>query len=90
MYKAFCPKCGELINVDRVHNGIGFVFHAVHCGYGQDCFSDIFHVEKTGYDGNMAYQATFEEYDGGDDVSNGKTELDAINDLLERQANENK
>ncbi len=31
-----CPECGETISCERVHNGIGYVYHAVHCGWGHE------------------------------------------------------
>jgi ribosomal protein L37AE/L43A len=31
-----CPTCGEPVKPDRVHNGIAYVWHFVHCGWGHD------------------------------------------------------
>ena len=42
-----CPECNEWMDVERVHNGVCYVWHGVHCGYGQaymaddDVFSEI-------------------------------------------------
>ena len=33
---AECPMCGELSECERTHNGIGYVWHMVHCGWGHD------------------------------------------------------
>ena len=29
-----CPECGSMIPCERVHNGICYIYHAVHCGWG--------------------------------------------------------
>lgn len=33
---ADCPLCGKTVPCERVHNGIGYVFHMVHCGWGHE------------------------------------------------------
>ena len=37
---ARCPECESLIEVEATHNGVCGVWHAVHCGWGQDSFLD--------------------------------------------------
>lgn len=34
--KCKCPECGEVIPCERTHNGIAYVWHAVHCGWGHE------------------------------------------------------
>lgn len=34
--KCKCPECGETTTCERVHNGLGYVWHAVHCGWGHE------------------------------------------------------
>ena len=86
MYMAFCPKCNQLIDVSKTHNGIGFVWHAVHCGYGQDCFGDIFIVEynPASKESKYDYVATFYDYDAGDIIGHGKDPSGAVKDLIEQ------
>lgn len=31
-----CDTCGAPVAPDRVHNGVGYTWHYVHCGYGHD------------------------------------------------------
>jgi len=40
MTYAQCPECGEKMFVDYVNNGVGMVWHGVHCGWGHDGFMD--------------------------------------------------
>ena len=37
---ALCPTCGKVIPVDLVDNGVGMVWHGVHCGWGQTGWGD--------------------------------------------------
>ena len=37
---ADCPECGEEMSVEYVNNGVGMVWHGVHCGWGQTGWSD--------------------------------------------------
>lgn len=32
---ARCPECGKPMEVERVHNGVAYVWHGIHCGWGQ-------------------------------------------------------
>jgi len=40
MTYAQCPECGEKMFVDYVNNGVGMVWHGVHCGWGHDGLTD--------------------------------------------------
>jgi len=37
---ARCPTCDELVEVERTHNGVAWVWHMVHCGWGHAYFAD--------------------------------------------------
>ena len=31
-----CPECDNVFQVERVHNGVCYVYHGIHCGWGRD------------------------------------------------------
>ena len=33
---AVCPACGKIVMPERTHNGFGYVWHFVHCGWGHE------------------------------------------------------
>lgn len=35
-----CPECNEWMDVERVHNGVCYVWHGFHCGFGQAYMAD--------------------------------------------------
>jgi hypothetical protein len=35
-----CPNCRKEMEVERVHNGVCYVWHGIHCGWGQAYFAD--------------------------------------------------
>lgn len=32
-----CPICNQPVIPERTHNGIAYVWHVVHCGWGHEC-----------------------------------------------------
>ena len=37
---AECEDCGELVEAEVTHNGVTYVGHYVHCGWGHQCSVD--------------------------------------------------
>jgi len=35
-----CETCGKVVEVERVHNGVCYCWHYVHCGWGHDSAGD--------------------------------------------------
>ena len=52
---ALCPDCGEVMEIERVHNGVAMVWHGVHCGWGQDAFTEdaVYQTEHEAGDASL-------------------------------------
>ena len=60
----YCPSCGEPVQPERTHNGICYVYHFVHCGWGHDGGSPHLTLEEATEQGKAYVLARLAELEG--------------------------